>query len=359
MSEPPRPLKQHLAAPPAPAWDAVERRITRRRWRRYAAWALVPACALALLAPRSPRTVTAPITPPPSLAVGTALPAGTTVLADGTRLGVGAEASIRLTSQDPRGLVFTLLGGEVSFEVTPARRIFRVDAGLATVTVVGTGFTVLRDPRRVQVRVRHGAVRVEGANVPGRSSLLRDGDEIEVRAEAVVLQGPAITTPEPLDAGVRSRPPTERRAPRDGGAPTDAPAPTDVGLLAPSSAPDALWRSADLLRRAQSYEAAAALLLRLTREHPTSPRAPLAAHLLGRDLLHVLRRPSQASAAFARALSLGLSEGLREDAWYGLIEARLRAGDRAGAVQALRSYRARYPRGVHLAAVDALLGASP
>ncbi len=359
MSELPRPMKQHLAAPTAPSWDAVEQRITRRRWTRYAAWTLVPACALALLALRSPQTVTAPVTPPPSLTIGTTLPAGTTVLADGTRLRVGADASMRLTSRDPRGLVFTLLGGEVSFEVTPARRTFRVDAGLATVTVVGTGFTVLREPRRVQVRVRHGAVRVEGARVPGGSSLLRGGDEIEVHAETLAPQRPVITHPEALDAGVRLRPPTQRRAPHDGGAPTDAPAPMDVVALLPTSDPDALWRSADVLRRAQSYEAAAALLLRLTREHPTSPRAPLAAHLLGRDLLHVLRRPSQASAAFARALSLGLPEGLREDAWFGLIDARVRAGDRAGGEQAAETYRARYPRGVHLAAVDALLGASP
>jgi len=367
MNSPTRPLKQHLAPTPAPSWDNVERRITRRRWARYAVWTLAPACALALLAMRWPRHAS-PLNPPPTsfvLAPGRPLPAGLTVLRDGTRLDVGANASILLSSQGPSEVVFTLLGGEVAFEVTPAARVFRVDAGLATITVVGTGFTVRREPRRVHVRVRHGAVRVEGAGVRGGASLLRGGEEIMVGADPPTPQALSIDMPSPRDAGTAPPQPSRRRsphvagAPRDATAPRDVPATVDVPPPAPTSDPDALWRSADLLRRAQSYEAATSLLLRLTREHPDHPRAALAAHVAGRDLLQVLHRPAHAAVAYERALNLGLAEGLREDAWLGLVESRFRARDIAGARQAARDYRARYPRGVHLSAVDTMFGGTP
>ncbi|MEZ4394921.1 MAG: hypothetical protein R3A48_27920 [Polyangiales bacterium] len=60
-------------------------------------------------------------------------------------------------------------------------RRWRVDRGLATVTVVGTAFTVVRAPRTLRVRVAHGTVWVDGAAVPGGHRVLTTGQSLSVR----------------------------------------------------------------------------------------------------------------------------------------------------------------------------------
>jgi len=147
--------------------------------------------------------------------------------------------------------------------------------------------------------------------------------------------------------------------------PTDASV-SDVGPSAASvDAPaavdpaEALWQRADGARRARRYADAVALLVTLVDEHPRSDRAPMAAFLVGRDRLRALRQPAQAAEAFARALELDLAEGLREEAWLGLVESRWQSGDRAGARVAASQYRTMYPRGSHRGYIDSLVGSSP
>lgn len=277
---PRRALREHLAPVRAPSWDAVERAITRRRRARVAALALAPACALALLVlarrPAPPSAHNAARSPE-LVAVGAELREGTTVLSDRSRIDVARGAALRLVSRDERAYVFALLSGTVSFEVNPGGpRRWRVDAGLATVTVVGTGFTVARAPDRVRVSVRHGAVRVESALLAEGSALLRDGASLDLRAppDAAPRVGQAIAH----DAGVsRARRAVLRRAvTRDAGATSASLPPRDAGETSPpiatNEAVEALWSRADVLRRARAFAASCALLEEIATTHPTSPR---------------------------------------------------------------------------------------
>ena len=78
-----------------------------------------------------------------------------------------------------------LLEGTAFFEVAPdSARPFRVAAGPATVTVVGTAFAVRYVDGRVTVTVREGVVDVRGT-VPGPAVRLRPGEQVEVTAGGI------------------------------------------------------------------------------------------------------------------------------------------------------------------------------
>ena len=372
MSELRRPIGRLLTGATV-EWDAVERALRRRQRRRVVAWALVPAVAAALLLVARPRP-----TPPAALTLadgrplptGAALPAGGVLrLSDRSRVALAEGASLTLTRHAPTAVEFTLRAGHASFEVTSGGpRRWRVDCGLATVTVVGTGFDLDLDPARLTVSVRHGAVRVEGARVAGASQLLRAGASLAVWATPPTP--PTVIAPAPtlIDAGVAAhwrpaavtapaRRPAVARAHVDASTP-DAPPRVVVADAAVDPA-EALWQRADGARRAQRYADAAALLVTLVDEHPRSARAPMAAFLVGRDRLRALRQPALAAEAFERAIELGLADGLREEAWLGLVESHWQSGDRAGARSAANVYRTMYPLGAHRGYIDSLVGASP
>ncbi|WP_421999260.1 FecR family protein [Reyranella sp.] len=84
------------------------------------------------------------------------------VLADGSRVQLGPESAVEL-SVGPETREVRLLKGEAFFEVVPDRsRPFRVEAGDASITVLGTAFEVRLDDAETLVAVQEGRVRVEG-----------------------------------------------------------------------------------------------------------------------------------------------------------------------------------------------------
>ncbi len=374
MTDLPRPIARLLTGAHV-EWDAVEHARDRRRRRRALGWALVPAVAAAvfLLARPRPTPTTAPTL---ALSDGRPLTAGTTLVAPGvlrlsdcSQVTLSAGTSLTLTRHAPAAVEFALYAGHASFEVTPGGpRRWRIDCGLATVTVVGTSFDLDRDPARLTVSVRHGAVRVEGPHVDGSSRLLGPGNTLAVLAASPPPPpppSPIVTTPTMVDAGVARPRPTLARRPTLVASPVDAAVSDVPPVIAPPIAPiavdpaEALWQQADGARRARRYADAVRLLVTLVDDHPRSTRAPMAAFLVGRDRLRALRQPVQAAEAFARALELTLPEGLREEAWLGLVESRWQSGDRAGARGAASEYRTLYPRGAHRAYIDSLVGSSP
>lgn len=97
---------------------------------------------------------------------------GTALATDIAGAGAGAERRTRL------------LRGAAFFEVTPdPARPFRVAAGPAVVTVVGTAFAVRYLDDRVTVTVRHGTVDV--APPGGPAVRLRAGEEVAVTASGI------------------------------------------------------------------------------------------------------------------------------------------------------------------------------
>jgi ferric-dicitrate binding protein FerR (iron transport regulator) len=82
-------------------------------------------------------------------------------------------SSVAVTGDDQRGMDVALEHGTVTCEVAPrhGRPPFRVDAGDVHVRVIGTRFTVTRDP--ASVSVAHGVVEVTAA---GQVTILHDGE---------------------------------------------------------------------------------------------------------------------------------------------------------------------------------------
>jgi transmembrane sensor len=371
VSDPRRPIGRLLAGAEV-EWAAVERALARRRRRRVIGWAMVPAAAavVAALAAARGRPAAVPTPAGLTLADGRAVPLGVALpspgelrLSDRSRVTLDPGTSLTVARLGPTAVEITLRAGHASFEVTPgtARR-WRIDCGLAAVTVVGTGFDLDLDASRLTVAVRHGAVRVDGPRVEGGTQLVSTGETLAVWS--VVVVEPPVPPALTLDAGVDARalPPTVRRRPDAplrarpdasvADVPVAGPAPSAVAI----DPAESLWQRADGARRAQRHADAVALLVALVDEHPGSPRAPMAAFLVGRDRLRVLRQPGPAAEAFARALELPLPESLREEAWLGLVEARWQSGDTDGARAAAGHYRTLYPGGTHRGYIDALVG---
>lgn len=100
-------------------------------------------------------------------------------LADGSRVLLDTQSALADDFDGPERRL-RLLQGTAFFEVTPdSARPFRVAAGPATVTVVGTAFAVRYVDGRVTVTVREGLVEVRGAR-PGAVVHLRPGEQVEV-----------------------------------------------------------------------------------------------------------------------------------------------------------------------------------
>jgi ferric-dicitrate binding protein FerR (iron transport regulator) len=88
---------------------------------------------------------------------------------------LAAGSKLAVAGSDAVGFQLTLERGRVDCEVAPraGRPAFVVNAGDATVTVVGTRFSVSRDAAGASVRVEHGSVRVA---TPATSVLLGAGE---------------------------------------------------------------------------------------------------------------------------------------------------------------------------------------
>ncbi len=110
---------------------------------------------------------------------------------------------------------------------------------------------------------------------------------------------------------------------------------------------DDLFALADVARLSGHPTEAVAPLERVVREFPDDARSSLAAFTLGRLYLGPMKEPANAAWAFQRAIERGVPGGLEEDAWAALVEARARAGDRAGARDAYQKGMARFPATTH------------
>ncbi|OYD81996.1 iron dicitrate transport regulator FecR (plasmid) [Azospirillum brasilense] len=167
----------------APALPLRPSRRSRPLGRRAMAWAAAVLVAVGLgLAADLPLRLQADHRTATGVQERLQLADGSRVLMDtGTALATDVEGEERRTR---------LLRGAAFFEVTPdPARPFRVAAGPAVVTVVGTAFAVRYLDDRVTVTVRHGTVDV--ARSGGPAVRLRAGEEVVVTASGVGAEHPA------------------------------------------------------------------------------------------------------------------------------------------------------------------------
>lgn len=298
------------------------------------------------------------------IAVPPSAPAAELVFNDGSRVTVDAGTTLEPLAISPSEFILRLAAGKAAFHVQPGGpRRWSIEAGLASITVMGTQFSVERGPAEVHVAVRTGTVLVRGERVRDGVVRLGTGQSLRVRGN-----------PEPSGSGREPRAPSpadQSRAPRELAPRSSAfhPAPPvgdrwqdtvargdyDVAYEALGAAgiaresdrsrtPDELLALADVARLSGHPADAIAPLERLLELHGTSPRAAVGAVTLGRIELD-LGRPARAASALQRAVTLGVPDGLKEDVYVRLVEAYAKSNQRMQAQKTGEMYRQSFPAG--------------
>jgi transmembrane sensor len=304
-----------------PRWDAarmarnleqIESRLDRKRISRpwvLAMSALATSVALMVVVfglwrAHKPGSVATSRTAPVP-AVTPHAPATETRFGDGstaTALTQGAVLELRTTSDTE--MVVVAKSGSFRFDVVPnPARQFVVEAGDVTVRVLGTRFVVTRQDARAEVRVERGRVEVTWPS--GRTELGVDGS-----GWFPPLPEPAAA--EPASSAVRT---------------------------------EDLMMAADAARLSNHPQQAVGYLQRITKEHPSDSRAPLAAFTLGRIYMSQLGQPAAAARAFAQVRQLAPAGALVEDALAREAEALEQAGQHEAAQKLVQAYLKQYPAG--------------
>ena len=400
----PQPLEKQLTKNVDPraideVWDRIEAR-RGRVWSSHLTGARI-SVAFAVVVALVALLVFRGFGAPPStirLANGDALPArlGQPVarevqLDDGSRLSLAEGTRLEPTVNTGRALSFVMAQGATTFDVVPdGPRLWTIDAGLATVSVLGTRFRVTREPHRVRVDVERGLVRVESATLEGGEVKLTAGQWVEVRDDS---PSTAASSVPPTTTALVSPPPSATAAPSSSTAVVQPTPPSTTSLVlagtASATATESPWHPlakkgeygaayealgqegvaretkrattaselmqvADVARLSGHPKDAVAPLQRVVTEHHGDPSAPQAAFTLGKVQLDALGQPAAAAAAFEKAIALGLPMALREDAFARRVEAYSKAGNVAGAKTARAAYDDAFPDGRHRAAVAKL-----
>lgn len=283
--------------------------------------------------------------------------------ADGSTVALHARASIVPIRNDDVHFELALERGAARFSVRPGgSRRWTIDAGLATVEVVGTVFSVARELDRVRVAVERGSVRVRA---PWGVRELGAGESFEVRApepapseaapEPPRRRTPTLPTPAPEAPSGVARPAENGRA-RTASRWTsfasegayaqayDALGPGGTAREIERASPRELLLLADVARLSGHPSEALEPLQRLIDGHPRDPNAPIAAIVLARIEQDELGRPREAAAALERAITLGVPASFEADVRSRLALAWLDAGDPRGEESA-RAYVAAHPDG--------------
>ncbi|HVY32231.1 MAG TPA: FecR domain-containing protein [Polyangiaceae bacterium] len=282
--------------------------------------------------------------PTPSVAGHRQPESARTVLADGSTVDVQRGGQIQVLTDRSEGTRIEVLAGRAEFEVQKrVARPFVASVRGVEVRVIGTHFSTELDeshpPGVVRVVVSRGVVEVVGRQGE-RVARLQAGDRIEVSlAPAAKEPLPASSSPGDVDAVVPGEP--------------------GASAVRAASPPDAaqLFEAASAARRAGDVQAAVKAYAALLKQFPHDSRVGVAALELGRLRMDSQHAYGAASDAFRRAIAAAPNEGVREDAMARLVESVDALGDKTACLTEQQRYQARYPTGVHAAAVRGRCGA--
>lgn len=324
-------------------WREIERRTRPSRPPRWTLAFAVAASVVVLVATGWLWSRRAESHEPLALATGgtpstleTSAAARSVAMADGSAIDLDAGTRLEVLRNDDRSFVTALRRGTTTFDVRPGGpRRWIVEAGLATIEVVGTRFTVRREPTSLTVRVERGAVLVRGERVPNGQARLGAGQSIALEApetrEAPPQAAPTAShEPEPMHVAPAAEP--------HSAAPAQPVRDAQAG-----DAVDALLAAADAARREGDRAKAVRLLERVVAEAPEKdPRRGLAALSLAR--LTVQSDPERAATVLGESMG-DMPAGLAEDALARRVEAEARAGRRDEAARLAAEYLKRFPNG--------------
>lgn len=273
---------------------------------------------------------------------------------DGSHVEIASDTRLEALVASATEVVLRLGSGRAVFDIVPGGpRRWTIEAGIASVEVVGTRFVVSRSPEMVRVDVERGAVLVRGMTVPDGIARLEAGKGIEVRAVASAPASSAAADIVKSHVKPLSGAPWRESAAR--GNYVEAYATLGSGGVeretTRAETVEDLLALADVARLSGHAAEAVEPLERIVREHASSRSAPLSAVTLGRIQLS-LGRPVEAARALERALELRVPGGLEEDVYARLVEAYARAGSKDLAASTARSYHAKFPAGRRAAEVN-------
>lgn len=300
-----------------------------------------------------------PVAPPTGALVESAQAEVGVRLEDGSRAFLDPQSRIGLLHNQPRNIDIELRAGSVRFDVTHhSARTFKVKAGPAEVSVIGTRFSIARTQRGtgllVRVAVSEGVVEVRRSDVAqGEVRRIRAGESWSalipdrIHNQVVVVPdvkgaAPVLDAPSKLEAAE----PQPRRA--QVAAPQHVP-PAPEPLV--ERTPSELFRLASLARRAGSMREAASTYAELVAQYPSDARAGLCAFELGRIRMDALSDEKGAIDALERSLKMSASASYREDAIARIVIANDALGFTAACLDARQRYLATYPNGVHARAL--------
>jgi transmembrane sensor len=319
-----------------------------------------------------------------------------TVLSDGSRIELAANSQLQLLENNGQSFALQLQRGRARFAVTPGGpRRWRMECGLASVSVVGTELTIERSPSTLRVEVAHGIVEVRGQRVPGGVQRLSAGQALQIDGRSSSELNAAISVSDPLPSSTPDLPPTASAQASDAKdaspeappaelsepSPTAQPprarthetrpqaavlshdsarsqddAPRASSESAKTAAPSAqraatqLLAAADRARQSGEQDRALTILRELLHEQPGTPEAGIAGFTLAR--MQMERDPRAAAEALRASLVAAAPASLREDALARLVEAYARSGDLELASSTAAEYRQKYPGGRRLAEVE-------
>jgi transmembrane sensor len=290
----------------------------------------------------------------------------TELLSDGSTLTLSGATDVEVLDNSATSVVLQQHRGKVLYRIRPGGpRRWTIECGLATVEVIGTEFRVDRSEAGVHVEVSRGVVLVRGERVPDRAARLSAGMSLDVAlsptgaivaptATAIASVEPSAKEDAPPAPAIEE--PSWKALAKHG---ESAKAYTELGpggvaRVARVASVDELLLLADVARLSGHAGEALMPLERIISTYPKSAQAPLAAFTLGK--IQLGGSPAAAASTFERAIALGLPGGLAEDAYARLIEARSRAGDKAGAEAAYQRYVARFPGSRRAAELKRWLG---
>lgn len=286
---------------------------------------------------------------------------------DGSRIVLERASALMPTKNSGGAVAFELRQGEALFDIVPhGPRAWTIDAGFAQVSVLGTRFRVVRGAHDVRVDVERGVVRVSGAMLPVGGRTLTAGQSIDVRedgADATAPRGTDAATPQSTDETARGKATTGGTSEKTSWKPLATKGDFGKAYAALGShgvasetkraaTPAELLQLADVARLSGHPAEAIAPLERLLEAHRDDERAALAAFTLGKIRQDALDAPASAADALEMAISLGLPDALREDAFARRVEAYAKAGKTSRAQAARTAYEDAFPTGRYRRDVD-------
>lgn len=266
-------------------------------------------------------------------------------LSDGSLLALEEGAEVVPINNTGRVVEFVQRNGRVHYSVEGQGREWRIDAGGASVEIVGTEFVIDRSQGRLRVHVEEGVVLV-------RSEHVRDGVERLTAGESVEIETPSAQADSMQEETPASPNPVEALAPTDLSVGTvnsehtaspETSTRVETSTLVDTMSTEDSRNAAELMNasdaaRRQGRRADAERLLEEAIALGDGD-SDLAALTLARSLEHTA--PARAARLFERALELGLAEPLRRGAMRGYAETTEAAG--GNATSAWRRFYDRYP----------------